>query len=197
MEAVKRLAIPALAAFLFAGCGSNQAVNVSAKLRCPAKAAAGWQRLADRIHAPVFCPSWMPSPLDARIGGPWTDVNSVSRDRSYLVSFLWHEKDSGDVHVNFRGYPGRRGMPTCRDLATNKKVPCFSDRRGTWHAGSRTVTVYTANQGADMWHVVYAWTFRGSLYAVSEHVTPPLTYSQVRTNLDRLVSGLVLVQPRT
>src|SRR5262249_51272384 len=116
MEAVKRLAIPALAAFLFAGCGSNQAVNVSAKLRCPAKAAAGWQRLADRIHAPVFCPSWMPSPLDARIGGPWTDVNSVSRDRSYLVSFLWHEKDSGDVHVNFRGYPGRRGMPTCRDL---------------------------------------------------------------------------------
>jgi hypothetical protein len=28
-------------------------------------------------------------------------------------------------------------------------------------------------------------------------VTPPLTYSQVRKNLDKLVGGLVLVQPRT
>jgi hypothetical protein len=194
---VKRLGVLALAACALAGCGAHSAVNVSAKLRCPANAVAGWQRLADRIQAPVYCPTWMPSPLDGRIGGQWADVNSVSRDRSYLIGFLWHEKDSGDVHVNFRGYPGRTGVPTCRDLATDKRVPCFSDSRGSKRVAGLTVNVYTANQGADMWHVVYAWRFAGSLYSVSEHVTPPLTYGQVRKNLDRLLNGLVRLEPRT
>src|SRR5438034_1056949 len=35
---------------------------------CPAAWQAGWIRLADKVQAPVYCPSWMPSPLDARIG---------------------------------------------------------------------------------------------------------------------------------
>jgi len=194
---VRRLALLGLAAFALAGCGAKDSVNVAATVRCPADARPGWQRLADRIQAPVYCPSWMPSPLNAQIGGPWTDVDSVSRDRSYLISFLWHEKDSGDVHVNFRGYPGRIRVPTCRDLATNKKVPCFSDRRAAKDVAGRRVTMYTANQGADMWHILYAWRFRGGLYAVSEHVTPPLTYTQVSRNLDRLLRGLVLIDPRT
>jgi hypothetical protein len=198
MKAVKRLGLVALGAVVLAGCGAGGgSVNVSEMLRCPAASLAGWQRLANRIQAPVYCPTWMPNPLDGRIGGQWTDVDSVSRDRSYLISFLWHEKDSGDVHVNFRGYPGRTGMPTCRDLATNKKVPCFSDPHGTKEVAGLHVTMYTANQGADMWHVLYAWRFRGSLYAVSEHVTPPLTYTQVRKNLDRLLHGLVRIEPRT
>src|SRR5256885_483446 len=114
---MKRVGVLVAAAFALAGCGANGVVNASAKIRCPANAVAGWQRLADRINAPVYCPTWMPNPLDGRIGGQWTDVDSVSRDRSYLISFLWHEKDSGDVHVNFRGYPGRTRVPTCRDLA--------------------------------------------------------------------------------
>jgi hypothetical protein len=193
---VKRLGVLVAAVVVLAGCGTSDSVNASAKVRCPAAALAGWQRLADHIDAPVFCPSWMPTPLDAVIGGQWADVDSVGRDGSYLVSFLWHEKGSGDVHVNFRGYPGRIAMPKCRDLSTDRVVPCFSDRRGTKRARGLTATVYTANQGADLWHVLYAWQYHGSLYAVSEHVTPPLTYTRVRQNLDHLLSSLVLVEPR-
>jgi hypothetical protein len=57
------------------------------------------------------------------------------------------------------------------------------------------VTVYTANQGADLWHVLYAWRRNGSLYTLSEHVAPPYTYAQVISHLDRMTRRLVLVQP--
>ena len=57
-------------------------------------------------------------------------------------------------------------------------------------------TVYTVNQDADLWHVLYAWRYRGGLYTVSQHVAAPLTYSQVIGSLNRILHNLVLVQPR-
>ena len=65
------------------------------KASCPAAWAKGWQVLADKVAAPVYCPAWMPNPLDAHIGGQYQDIYSVGKDRSYLVSFLelktvWH-----------------------------------------------------------------------------------------------------------
>jgi len=185
-------------ALVAAGCSSGEKrAHAAPSAQCPAPWRPGWQALANRIQAPVYCPSWMPSPLDARIGGEWTDIDSVSRDRSYLISFIWHEKGSGDVHVNLRGYPGRTGVPRCKDLATNRLVPCFSDGRGTQHLQGIRATVYSANQGADMWHVLYAWRFRGSLYTISEHVTPPNTYGRVVQHLNRMLGGLVVIEPRT
>ncbi len=84
------------------------------KAACPAPWARGWQKLADKVGAPVYCPTWMPNPLDAQIGGQYQDIYSISKDRSYLVGFLEHgDLGSGDVHVNFRGYPGRSTIPTC------------------------------------------------------------------------------------
>src|SRR5207248_3765005 len=81
---------------------------------CPAAWKGGWQALANRIEAPVYCPTWMPNPLDAKFRGDYIDINSVHKDRSYLVSFLEHgDEGSGDVHVNFRGYPGRSAIPRC------------------------------------------------------------------------------------
>ena len=76
------------------------------------------------------------------------------------------------------------------------KSPCFSDAKASRRFGSTKVTVYTANQGVDLWHVLYAWHHRGSLYTVSEHVAPPYTYKQVVANLDRVMRGLVHVVPR-
>ncbi len=139
----------------------------------------------------------MPQPLDAHIGGPYTDIDSVSRDRSYLISFVWFEPGSGEVHVNLRGYPSRLRIPTCSDLDTNKPVPCFADQRGKVHSGGITARVFTANQGVDQWHVLYAWRHDGSLYALSEHVTPPYTYAEVQHNLNRMLAGLVLVEPKS
>jgi hypothetical protein len=139
----------------------------------------------------------MPDPLDARIGGVYGNGESVSRDRSYLVSFFWRDPGSGEVHVNLRGYPGRTRIPICSDLDTDKPVPCFSDVKGTVHAGGITARVYTANQGADQWHVLYAWHRDGSLYAISQHVAPPNTYTRVLRNLNRMLHGLVLIEPRS
>src|SRR5712692_5361573 len=100
---------------------------------CPAAWKAGWQKLANRIQAPVYCPLWMPNPLDARIGGDYQDIYSIGTDRSYLVSFLYHgDQGTGDVHVNFRGYPGRTAIPRCKTIilggtkTLRGKTACFA-----------------------------------------------------------------------
>lgn len=187
------LAAPAVAAS--GGAGKAQS--------CPAAWLPGWQKLADKVQAPVYCPRWMPNPLDARIGGDWQDIYSIDKDRSYLVGLLYHgEGGSGDVHVNFRGYPGRTAIPRCRTIVPQQgkkpvtgTTPCFADPAGRRHVAGITATVYTVNQDADQWHVLYAWRAKGSLYTVSEHVIRPYTYRQVVRNLDRLLTSLVLVQP--
>lgn len=170
---------------------------------CPAAWKAGWQQLANDVGIPVYCPSWMPSPIDAHIGGQWnSDGVIVDDDKSYLAGFLWHEAGSGDVHVNFRGYPGKTAIPRCIDTQTSggktrrRSVPCFSDEQGTRQVGDKTVTVYTVSRDADQWHVTYTWIEDGSLYAVSEHVAPPLTFRRVLQNLDRIVGGLEAIEPK-
>jgi hypothetical protein len=171
---------------------------------CPAAWSHGWQQLANRIQAPVYCPTWMPNPLDAKIGGQYIDIDSVNKDRSYLISFLEHgDLGSGDVHVNFRGYPGRTAIPTCTTVIPNGNktirgtAPCFSGLAGTRTAHGIKATVYRVNQDADQWHILFAWRHAGSLYTISEHVIKPYVSStQVTRNLDRMLAGLVLVRPQ-
>ena len=199
-----------LATLALAGCGGSSAERVSApastaKPACPKAWAPGWKRLANEVHALVYCPAWMPHPLDALIGGRYANGRSVDKDRSYLISFAWLERGAtgitGEVHVNFRGYPGRAALPVCDDLLrvkgrlVHKAIPCFADPRGTKRIGAVRATVYTANQGADAWHVLYAWRQNGSLYSISEHVAPPYSYGQVIRNLDRLLRSLVAIKP--
>jgi hypothetical protein len=204
------LPILAVVVLIAAGCGGDTATSSKAadlkpsKPVCPAAWRPGWQRLADRIHAPVYCPDWMPNPLDGNIKGQSLAGLWVAGDRSYLVSFLTMDpigNENLEVHVNFRGYPGHTAIPTCEDTVVVKsrtlhpKIPCFADPAGTKRIGPIKATVYTVNQGADTWHVLYAWRAGGSLYAVSEHVIQPYSYQQVLTNLDRIVRGLTLIRP--
>ena len=99
---------------------------------CPPAWAHGWQSLADKVGSPVYCPTWMPNPLDAKIGGQYQDIYSIGKDHSYLVSFLEHgDLGSGDVHVNFRGYPGRTTIPTLPGAGGHDTVPCFATPPGT------------------------------------------------------------------
>ena len=76
---------------------------------------AGWQKLADRVKVTVYCPAWLPDPLIGQIGGRWNNIDSVSKDRSYLESFVWQETGGGaaggELHVNLRAYPGRSTIP--------------------------------------------------------------------------------------
>jgi len=206
------LALIALAAAcpLAAGCGgtseAKDAVAATAPRACPAQWLAGWKRLANRIDAPVYCPTWLPDPLTGQVKGRWNNIDSVSKDRSYLESFVWQETGAGaaggELHVNLRGYPGRSAVPTCIDTrfvtktkVVRTKVPCFADPRGTRSANGIRATVYTVNQDADQWHVLYAWHTKAGLYTVSEHVAAPLTYAKVIRYLNRILAGLVLVEP--
>ena len=206
----------AAVALVAAGCGGGSpskarevAVEKSKAPVCPAAWREDWQQLANKVGATVYCPSWVPSPLTGKIngvvdyyggGGP---AVSVAKDRSYLVSMAWQEPGTGEVHVNFRGYPGRSKVPTCisedynNGKLTKQNVPCFSDARGTVSERGITATVYTVNQDADLWHVLYAWRYRGGLYTVSEHIAEPLTYAMVVRNLHHMLRSLVLVQPAT
>ena len=184
-------------ALALAGCGeggSGAGAAVKAKQSCPH--AAGWQRLANQVRAPVYCPRWMPDPLDGVIGGRWNNIRSVSRDRSYLIGFIWFERGSGELHVNLRGYPGKTAVPRCPGAVGSGTIPCFADPHGRFRIHSIDATVYTVNQGADQWHVLLAWRHRGSLYALSQHVAAPLTYEHVVADLKRMLRDLVIVTPK-
>jgi hypothetical protein len=196
------LSLAALALVL-SGCSagdkSAQAAP-EAKPRCAHPA--GWQKLANRIKAPVYCPGWLPDPLTSQIGGRWNNIDSVSRDRSYLESFVWQETGpgaaGGELHVNLRGYPGRTTIPKCTRGGKDKTlIPCFSDARGTVRANGIRATMFTVNQDADQWHVLLAWRHRGGLYTLSEHVAPPLTYRKTVSYLKRELRSLVRIEPQT
>jgi hypothetical protein len=197
VRGLQKLVLLAVVGGALVGCSGEDKVEASPSAEptgCPAALKPEWQQLANRVRAPIYCPNWMPSPLDADIGGQWnSDGPLVDRDRSYLVGFLWHEAGGGDVHVNFRGYPGQTAMPRCLDRG--RSIPCFSDPQGTRQIGDKKVTVYTVSRDADQWHVTYLWRRNGTLYTVSEHVAPPLTFRKVVANLDRLVGGLELIEP--
>ena len=171
---------------------STQSTPAAAGAMCPPALKTGWQKLADRIDAPVYCPSWLPDPLVGKIGGQWQAIHSVTPDGSYLIGFLWFQRGANEVHVNLRGYPGETKVPVC-----NGK-PCFSGEKGSKQVAGRSVDVYTVNRGADTWHVLYAWKEDGSLYSVSQHVVPELglSYSAVVKNLDRIMAGLVKIEPQ-
>jgi len=184
------------------GCGSEaktaEAAPAVAKPACPDRAA--WQKLANRVGAPVYCPGWLPDPLSGRLGAQDNNINSVSPDRSYLESWVWQETGGGaaggELHVNLRAYPGRTRIPTCRTGGSDSRnVPCFASPAGTISANGITSPVYTVNQDADSWHYALVWRRFGNLYTLSEHVAPPLTGQHVRRYLKQELASLVLVRP--
>jgi hypothetical protein len=205
--------VSAALSLLAAGCGGNGATSAgggppptaaaaqaAAKPRCAHPA--GWQRLANRIAAPVYCPGWLPDPLTSQIGGRWNNIDSVSRDRSYLESFVWQETQvgvngvGGELHVNLRGYPGVTKIPSCTEGGgDDTPIPCFADPRGRYFAKGISATLYTVNQDADQWHLLLAWRHRGSLYTLSEHLAPPLNYRKLLRYLQHELRSLVLIEP--
>ena len=166
----------------------------AAKASCPAAWRPGWQKLADRVHAPVYCPGWMPNPLDGQIGGDWNGLKLVDKHGGYLVSFIYQETGSGEVHVNFHRWPSTR-MPLCREDISQRMIPCYSDPGGHASVNGIDATLYTVSRDADQWHLSYLWRHGGGTYVVSEHVAPPYTFGQVKKNVTRILRSLVILRP--
>ena len=87
----------AASALLLAGCGGGaEGVDGARGCRRPRRPRAPSGRLAalaNRIGADVYCPGWLPDPLTSQIGGQSNNIDSVSKDRSYLESFIWQDTD--------------------------------------------------------------------------------------------------------
>ena len=193
-----------LCAVLVTGCGAGDKPAAAAAPPKPAAPRcaypAGWQRLANRVKAPVYCPGWLPDPLTSQIGGPWNNINSVSPDRSYLISFVWQDTDAfgggGELHVNLRAYPGVTKIPTCRTGGVDSRnVPCFAAPVGWVTNGGIRARLFTVNQDADEWHYLLLWRRYGNLYTLSEHLAPPLTGDKLKRYLKRELGALVLIRP--
>jgi hypothetical protein len=192
-----------LVALAAAGCGSSAPPAARSPAPAPRPSCAfraGWQQLANRIGADVYCPGWLPDPLTSQIGGPSNNINSVGSDHSYLESFIWQDTDtpsvSGVLHVNLRGYPHRSRIPTCLGgLNFTTPTPCFADAHGQVSEHGIRATLYTVNQDADAWHLLLAWYHKGGLYTVSEHLAPPLDYHKLVSYLEHELASLVVVAP--
>jgi hypothetical protein len=188
---------------VLAGCavGGDSRAAVQARPAKPAcRDQSGWQKLANRIQAPVYCPGWLPDPLTGKLGAQDNNIHSVSADRSYLESWVWQETGGGaaggELHVNVRAYPGVTKIPTCRTGGSDSRnVPCFASPSGAISANGISSPVYTVNQDADSWHYALVWRRFGNLYVLSEHVAPPLTGQHVRKYLKRELAALVLLKP--
>ena len=113
------------------------ASSTAAKSGCPAAWRAGWQALANRIDAAVYCPTWMPNPLDAKIGGQFIDIDSVAKDRSYLDQLpRARGRRERRRARELPRLPGQYGDPDCKTVIPNGKktirgkTACFSGAAG-------------------------------------------------------------------
>jgi hypothetical protein len=188
--------LAAAASIVLSACGGSAQPAARASVAtptCPAAWQAGWAKLARQIDAPVYCPGWMPNPLDGQIGGTWNGLRLVDRHGGYLVSFIDQENGT-EVHVNFHRWPGAR-MPHCRSDTSNRQIPCYSDPAGRVSLPGIKATLYTVSRDADQWHLSYLWHANGATYVVSEHVAPPYSFDQVKRNVKRLLRSLVVVPP--
>ena len=186
------------ACLLLAACGDSAepAARASSAPSCPTAWKVGWKKLAQQVDAPVYCPGWMPNPIDGRIGGDWNGLRIVDKHGGFLVSFIYQETGSGEVHVNFHRWPSTR-MPLCRAETSNQMIACYSEPDGRARVAGIDATLYTVSRDADQWHLSYLWRHDGATYVVSEHVAPPYSFKQVRRNVTRILRSLVLVPPAT
>jgi hypothetical protein len=168
---------------------ASQPAGSSSTVRtCPAAWTADWQAWANTIGAVVYCPTFIPSPLTAEIGGTW--LTAKEPGRSWQLGYSWLEH--GDlVHVVFEGYPASRKWPPMCD-----GVPCFDGETGTEAIAGKQVTWYEKNEASHSGHLAAVFRANGYVYVVSMHVSQPYdTDAKVRTALTRTVSGLVPMQP--
>jgi hypothetical protein len=184
-----RAALLAVAvALTLAGCTSGNSSRPSEAPACPHAWAAGWKTWAGRVDATVYCPTWLPSPIDARIGGQWSTESSAGRH--WQLGFVWRDEDfSGLVHVVFEGapegdWPLRCGGP-----------PCFAGRSGSEDVNGRHVVWYDHDLGSSSGHVAAVFHAGGHVYIVSMHVFGDVGPARTRAMVRRIVAGLVPVRP--
>jgi len=142
---VSLAALATAVALVASGCGADRAGQPAAKAadkRCPARALAGWQRLANRIRAPVYCPAWMPDPFDSVIRGQWNTIDSVSPPSAAGLGWPWSSAGEGFKNL----FDACAAAPSCASKYGDVRTK-FADKVREFEAHPLTVTGHYAEGG--------------------------------------------------
>jgi hypothetical protein len=155
---------------------------------CPKGWAADWQAWADKVGMTVWCPTYLPSPIDGRIG-PQNEYNTArSPGRHWQLGYVWRDEDfSGLVHVVFEGMPDKLWPPRCGGMM------CFAGPSGRSTVAGHDVRWYSHNMGSSSGHIAAVFHDDGNAYIVSMHVFGTVDAKQTKAMVQQMVAGLVAV----
>ena len=168
-----------------AACGSGSGSSGS-KAAAPSGCAkawkAGWQTWTDKVGMPVWCPGWMPSPIDAIIHGQWNTARI--EQHQWQLGYAWLEEGQL-VHVVFEGYPAGTFPPRCEG------VPCFGgEEAGSERVGGHVVHWYDHNHSSHSGHIAGIFRSGTDTYVVSIHVASPVSTKAIaKRDLRHIISS--------
>lgn len=150
--------------------------------------AAGWQKWANHVGMPVWCPGWMPEPINAIIHGQWNTAEV--EQHQWQLGYAWLEL-GGLVHVIFEGYPPGTFPPKCG------RVPCFQGEEAKSETiAGHVVHWYDHNHSSHTGHIAAVFVSNGNTYVVSIHVTPPVsTKAKAKRDLREIIRSSSLLKP--
>lgn len=155
---------------------------------CPKEWKADWQAWADKVGMTVWCPTYLPSPIDGRIG-PENEYNTArSPGRHWQLGYVWRDEDfSGLVHVVFEGMPEKLWPPRCGGMM------CFAGPSGRSTIAGHDVRWYSHNMGSSSGHIAAVFHDEDNAYIVSMHVFGTVDAAKTRAMVQQMVAGLVAV----
>jgi hypothetical protein len=174
-----------------AACGSGGASSGSktaAPTGCAKAWKTGWQTWSDKVGMPVWCPGWMPSPIDAIIHGQWNTARI--EQHQWQLGYAWLEEGQL-VHVVFEGYPEGTFPPRCEG------VPCFGgEEAGSERVGGHVVHWYDHNHASHSGHIAGIFRSGTDTYVVSIHVASPVaTKAIAKRDLRHIISSSSKLTP--
>ena len=173
-------------------CGSGSAQsgsNPPSAQGCSKVWAAGWQTWANRVGMPIWCPGWVPDPIDAIIHGQWNTARVAQHQ--WQLGYAWLEIGQL-VHVIFEGYPPGTFPPTCEG-----NIPCFGgeEPKSETIAG-HVVHWYDHNHASHSGHIAAVFTWHGDTYVVSIHVASPVSTKVIaKRDLRHIILSSSLLKP--
>jgi len=174
-------------------CGSGSSNSGSkaavATTGCSKTWAGGWQRWTNKVGMPVWCPGWMPSPIDAIIHGQWNTARV--EQHQWQLGYAWLEEGQL-VHVIFEGYPRGTFPPTCEG-----GVPCFGGEEAQSETiGGHVVHWFDHNQASHSGHVAAVFASGGNTYVVSIHVASPVSTKAIaKRDLSHIIASSSQLEP--
>jgi len=178
-------------AVISAGCGSGSSdsgSNPTVASGCSKTWKAGWQKWTDKVRMPVWCPGWMPSPIDAIIHGQWNSARV--EQHQWQLGYAWLEEGQL-VHVIFEGYPQGTFPPRCEGVA------CFGgEEPAAEQIAGHVVHFYDKNHASHSGHIAAIFRSGPDTYVVSIHVASPVSTKAVaKRDLRHIISSMSELKP--